>query len=615
MEATLKPRSFELFDPLSGENGVQYTFKTEAEAIAKADDLGALKFHGLADDQRIEYAKRDGKWSREDGLPLEPPRIDMSVLGPVGTHVEAARDRADQFGLTADIEKLAFEGKTATDIARSLAPKLDPVNEEAPINFVRRVRLSLGIPPLDDQAGFDAWKKRVKTRLSEKESTVIAAVDLPRVDVSALGPVGEQINKAREMADRLGLTADIERMAFSGMTATDIAKALDDKLDPVKAQAIGDNKNPSGESVYFVRQVRMSLGIPPLDDEAAYLAWKAQVAARLKDSVETAPPEAVKAAPERVVLDQATKDKLAVLRARDNAEAREQLGLNAIEPEFERESQPLNPDQETKRAAWLGKADKTSRQQPAGGNLVESDEVFTATGGDVRLIVPPEIEKQYIRRGEKFYHPKNTELVAFEDKGNRLETRSNSEYIAESMVRIAQARGWEEIKVSGTEAFRKEVWMEAAARGMHVKCYTPTEQDKIELEGRLRGTAANTVTKEAGGVSANVKGNTDFRARENEATRLKPATKEAQMAETFRKEPANEGVKQFPELAGAYAVAAALEKKAESDGLSPQQRAVVSERVRQNIVNSIERGDIPEVKIRDQIEVKRDAKEERVYSR
>jgi hypothetical protein len=117
-------------------------------------------------------------------------------------------------------------------------------------------------------------------------------------------------------------------------------------------------------------------------------------------------------------------------------------------------------------------------------------------------------------------------------------------------------------------------------------------------------------------VSANVKrDDTDFRARENETMRLKPATKEAQMAETFRKEPANEGVKQFPQLAGAYAVAAALEKKAESDGLSPQQRAVVSERVRQNIVNSIERGDIPEVKIRDQIEVKRDAKEERVYSR
>ncbi len=545
----------------------------------------------------------------------KPRSIDTSVLGPVGTHIETARDRADQLGLTANIEKLAFEGKTATDIARSLSHQLDPVNDEAPINFVRRVRLSLGIPPLDDQAGFDAWKKRVEARLSEKESTVIAAVDLPRVDVSALGPVGEQINKAREMAGQLGLTADIERMAFSGMTATDIAKALDDKLDSVKAQAIGDNKNPSVESVYFVRQVRMSLGIPPLDDEAAYLAWKAQVAARLKDSVETAPPEAVKAAPEWVVLDQATKDKLAVLRARDNAEAREQLGLNAIEPGFERESQPLNPDQEAKRAAWLGKADKTSRPQPAGGNLVESDEVFTATGGDVRLIVPPEIEKRYIRRGEKFYHPKNAELVAFEDKGNRLETHSNSEYIAESMVRIAQARGWDEIKVSGSETFRKEVWMEAATRGMHVKGYTPTEQDKIELEGRLRGTAANAVTKEAGDVSVNMKGDADFRARENEATRSKPVTKEAQMAETFRKEPANEGVKQFPELAGAYAVAAALEKKAESDGLSPQQRAVVSERVHQNIVNSIERGATPEVKIRDQVEVKRDAKKELVYSR
>ena len=42
---------------------------------------------------------------------------------------------------------------------------------------------------------------------------------LPRTDVSALGPVGEQIDAARDLADQLGMTADIEKMLFSGMTA------------------------------------------------------------------------------------------------------------------------------------------------------------------------------------------------------------------------------------------------------------------------------------------------------------------------------------------------------------------------------------------------------------
>ena len=50
----------------------------------------------------------------------------------------------------------------------------------------------------------------------------------------------------------------------------------------------------------------------------------------------------------------------------------------------------------------------------------------------------------------------------------------------------AEARGWDEIKVSGTETFRKEVWLEAASRGMHVKGYVPSEQDKAELAKRTR---------------------------------------------------------------------------------------------------------------------------------
>lgn len=59
-----------------------------------------------------------------------------------------------------------------------------------------------------------------------------------------------------------------------------------------------------------------------------------------------------------------------------------------------------------------------------------------------------------------------------------------------------------------------------------------------------------------------------------------------------------EAVKEYPELAGAVAAVAAMEKKAETDGLTHEQRAIVSARVRQNIIKSIERGNIPQMKIR-----------------
>jgi len=88
-----------------------------------------------------------------------------------------------------------------------------------------------------------------------------------------------------------------------------------------------------------------------------------------------------------------------------------------------------------------------------------------------------------------------------------------------------------------------------------------------------------------------------------------------QMAESFAKEPPAEAVKKYPELAGAYATVAALEKKAEADGLDERQRAMVSARVRELVANSIERGEIPNTKIREEKEVTQTKSNKRDYSR
>lgn len=232
---------------------------------------------------------------------------------------------------------------------------------------------------------------------------------------------------------------------------------------------------------------------------------------------------------------------------------------------------------------------------------MESDEIFTATQ-DIKPLIPPEIEKQYLRVGDKFYHPKNTGYVAFEDKGNKLETTSNSEGIAENMVRIAEARGWDEIKVSGSETFRREVWLEAAARGMHIKGYSPSEQDKAELMKRTGDLNKNKIEPE----------NKPVRARENEQE-----SHNKKMADAFANKTPIDAVKQYPELAGAAAAAAAIDKKAQADGLSPAQREIVASRVRQNVVNSIEKGNVPEVKIKQDREVNRSKskQEDREHSR
>ena len=87
------------------------------------------------------------------------------------------------------------------------------------------------------------------------------------------------------------------------------------------------------------------------------------------------------------------------------------------------------------------------------------------------------------------------------------------------------------------------------------------------------------------------------------------------MAKSFANDPPVEAVKKFPELAGAYATVVAIEKKAEADGLDERQRAMVSARVRQVVANNIERGEIPNTKIREEKEVTQTRSNDRGMSR
>jgi len=282
---------------------------------------------------------------------------------------------------------------------------------------------------------------------------------------------------------------------------------------------------------------------------------------------------------------------------------------NSIEAGFTKEVKPMEAEKEAARNAWLSNAEEESQDKPLPPkqaeqykeNQVESDEVFTATQPDIRPIVPSEVEMKYLRVGDTFYNSKNTDLVAFEDRGNKLLTKTNSEQVAEDMVRVAEARGWDEINVRGTEQFRFKAWHEAALRGMHVRGYTPTETQiaQVEAERKSKGIDDKPVSSSSSG--------------DNKAD--KAPEQEKDLAKIYAESTQADALRSRPELAGAYAIEAAIDKKAEADGLTPQQRAVVGARVRQNIVNSIEKGKMPEVKIKEEVKQEREQTPERELSR
>ena len=79
--------------------------------------------------------------------------------------------------------------------------------------------------------------------------------------------------------------------------------------------------------------------------------------------------------------------------------------------------------------------------------------------------MPDRVAKSYIEVEGKYYFQNRPDSLAFVDKGAKLQTKLSNSQVAGSMIDIAEARGWTEIQVKGTEDFRREAWLQATARG------------------------------------------------------------------------------------------------------------------------------------------------------
>jgi putative DNA primase/helicase len=98
-------------------------------------------------------------------------------------------------------------------------------------------------------------------------------------------------------------------------------------------------------------------------------------------------------------------------------------------------------------------------------------------------LIPDHIRKRFVQVGHRYYFSDGAH--AFTDRGARLVTPSENMEVVKSLIAIAQARGWKEITVSGSERFRKEAWGAASALGLKVRGYTPTEFERSLFARRL----------------------------------------------------------------------------------------------------------------------------------
>ncbi len=107
--------------------------------------------------------------------------------------------------------------------------------------------------------------------------------------------------------------------------------------------------------------------------------------------------------------------------------------------------------------------------------------------------VPENVRRRFLQVGRDYYFPDGAR--AFTDRGQRLTTPSENTEVIRSLVTIAQARGWQDITVTGTERFRKEAWFAAKLAGLEVRGYRASEIEQTHLvrlmarEGRDHGNA------------------------------------------------------------------------------------------------------------------------------
>jgi hypothetical protein len=129
------------------------------------------------------------------------------------------------------------------------------------------------------------------------------------------------------------------------------------------------------------------------------------------------------------------------------------------------------------------------RERSSSGNEISSPAVMTKDG----YAVPEAIASRYVVRDGDFwrfdekdssnadkYEPK------FTDQGPRLATRGDDRGTAADMVAVAQAKGWQQVTLKGSEPFRRNAWMEAQLAGIKTHGFEPKEQDRAMLEAARR---------------------------------------------------------------------------------------------------------------------------------
>ena len=111
------------------------------------------------------------------------------------------------------------------------------------------------------------------------------------------------------------------------------------------------------------------------------------------------------------------------------------------------------------------------------------------TGGAAPAVEdPPSVASAYyierVGSERRYYGDLQGKQLAFKADKKAITTKQEDKATVSSMLDVAQAAGWTSLHVRGTTAFKREAWVEAQARGLAVKGYEPTADDRRDVATR-----------------------------------------------------------------------------------------------------------------------------------
>ncbi|BBU69050.1 LPD7 domain-containing protein [Fluviibacter phosphoraccumulans] len=180
---------------------------------------------------------------------------------------------------------------------------------------------------------------------------------------------------------------------------------------------------------------------------------------------------------------------------------------------------------------------------------------------------PEVVRKRYLAEAGQYFFRDRNNALAFEDKGPKIATKTEDPVVAASMVELAVAKGWKELKVSGSESFRRSVWLEAVKRGMAIRGYEPKPQDELLLQ-EIKAQSPRTVSVHQIGPDR---------------------------ARAFTEQIQDEALKIYPELQKAYAGRASIYQWIDANIPDPKKQVELRVAIDRGMTERLAKGEIPSV--------------------